>query len=330
MHSALRPRALFDLDEARACAYEGLLRAMSSFDPRRGLPFERYAKLRVRGAILDGLRASTSFGRAGLAQLRALERAYQAQRLEEALPAGEGEGEGEGDGDGEGDGAREGGGGEPGPLRSPPEALGDLWGSFKTLRALATSVALELLTPPSDPEEALLDALEQERERARLSAAFERLSAEERELLSAVYDLRGHGESASSYAEAQGIGRAAVSKRHAKALRRLRALALMGPEALGSLDATPPSDPPDGPDGPDAPDAPDAPGASCQVIAGGGARARGEGALSRAALSLGRAALDRLLRALRALDQGLLALLEVVEDIREGAPLREAALIRWG
>lgn len=35
----------------------GMLEAMSSFDPHRGVPFEAYARQRVRGAVFNGLRA---------------------------------------------------------------------------------------------------------------------------------------------------------------------------------------------------------------------------------------------------------------------------------
>ena len=44
-------------DDIKACAYLGLVEAADKFDESRGLKFNTYATHRVRGAILDGLRA---------------------------------------------------------------------------------------------------------------------------------------------------------------------------------------------------------------------------------------------------------------------------------
>jgi RNA polymerase sigma factor FliA len=44
-------------DELVSHGYEGLASACASFDPTRGVPFQCWAAIRVRGAILDGLRA---------------------------------------------------------------------------------------------------------------------------------------------------------------------------------------------------------------------------------------------------------------------------------
>ena len=42
-----------DPDDATGTAYEVLVVSARSFDPHRGLPFERWALLRVRGAVID-------------------------------------------------------------------------------------------------------------------------------------------------------------------------------------------------------------------------------------------------------------------------------------
>lgn len=44
------------LDDLRSFAREGLLNAARSFDPSRGVPFRRWANIRVKGAVIDGLR----------------------------------------------------------------------------------------------------------------------------------------------------------------------------------------------------------------------------------------------------------------------------------
>jgi RNA polymerase sigma factor for flagellar operon FliA len=46
-----------ELDDLMGWGAEGLLEAARSFDPARGVPFAVYARARVRGAMLDGLRA---------------------------------------------------------------------------------------------------------------------------------------------------------------------------------------------------------------------------------------------------------------------------------
>jgi RNA polymerase sigma factor for flagellar operon FliA len=54
---ARRSRAPVEVDELVACGSEGLVEAARSFDPKRGVPFGAYARARVQGAMLDGLRA---------------------------------------------------------------------------------------------------------------------------------------------------------------------------------------------------------------------------------------------------------------------------------
>lgn len=46
-----------DRDEMAQAARLGLVEAANRFDPERGVPFERWAALRIRGAILDSVRA---------------------------------------------------------------------------------------------------------------------------------------------------------------------------------------------------------------------------------------------------------------------------------
>jgi RNA polymerase sigma factor for flagellar operon FliA len=44
------------LDDLRSFGQEGLLSAARTFDPSRGVPFRRWANLRIKGTIVDGLR----------------------------------------------------------------------------------------------------------------------------------------------------------------------------------------------------------------------------------------------------------------------------------
>jgi RNA polymerase sigma factor for flagellar operon FliA len=61
---ARRSGAPVEVDELVACGSEGLVEAARSFDPKRGVPFGAYARARVQGAMLDGLRALAPLPRA--------------------------------------------------------------------------------------------------------------------------------------------------------------------------------------------------------------------------------------------------------------------------
>jgi RNA polymerase sigma factor for flagellar operon FliA len=61
---ARRSRAPVELEELVAFGSEGLVEAARSFDPTRGVPFGAYARARVHGAMLDGLRALAPLPRA--------------------------------------------------------------------------------------------------------------------------------------------------------------------------------------------------------------------------------------------------------------------------
>ena len=217
----------FDEDDARSGAYEGLVEAMQRFNPRHGVPFERFARPTVRGAILDSLREITPFGRAGYAQLRAIYRAHvlaQQRALEPPstpppTPS-------------------------PKPLSvsrahedsssashqvndesSPASAALDeaVEVSFQHLKDLALSLCLEAFERPSeDLERALEEEEERDAQRAQLSEAFEQLSSQDQELLVMVYDLRAQGTSAADYARLYEVTPSAVSHKHQRVLERLR------------------------------------------------------------------------------------------------------------
>lgn len=62
-----------DLDDLRSAGREGLLMAARSYDAARGIPFRRWANLRIRGGIIDYLRQSGELPRRVHARLRAIE-----------------------------------------------------------------------------------------------------------------------------------------------------------------------------------------------------------------------------------------------------------------
>jgi RNA polymerase sigma factor for flagellar operon FliA len=85
-----------DIGDLVGAGTEGLLRAVSAYDPGRSDRFEPYAETRIRGAILDELRAidtMTQYGRRRMAEVhkrtweleRALGRAPSEEEVAEAL-----------------------------------------------------------------------------------------------------------------------------------------------------------------------------------------------------------------------------------------------------
>ncbi len=70
------------VEELESFGHEGLLSAARGFDPEKGVPFRRWANLRIRGAILDGVRANGGLPRRVYQTLRAVE---ASDRMREAL-----------------------------------------------------------------------------------------------------------------------------------------------------------------------------------------------------------------------------------------------------
>jgi RNA polymerase sigma factor for flagellar operon FliA len=64
-----------ELAELVSFGREGLLDAARRFDPERGVPFRAYANFRVRGSIIDGVRAIARLPRRAHERLRGLEAA---------------------------------------------------------------------------------------------------------------------------------------------------------------------------------------------------------------------------------------------------------------
>jgi RNA polymerase sigma factor for flagellar operon FliA len=69
------------LDDLRSFGQEGLLQAARTFDESRGVPFRRWANLRIRGAMIDGVRQWGNLPRRVYRELRSV---AAADRLQEA------------------------------------------------------------------------------------------------------------------------------------------------------------------------------------------------------------------------------------------------------
>lgn len=68
-------------EELASYGHEGLLRAARSFDASRGVPFGAWATLRIRGAILDGLRSWGPLPRRVYRKLRDLQAADDVEEV---------------------------------------------------------------------------------------------------------------------------------------------------------------------------------------------------------------------------------------------------------
>jgi RNA polymerase sigma factor for flagellar operon FliA len=62
-----------DVDDLMSIGREGLLAAARSFDPERGVPFRRWANLRIRGFMIDAVRSNGGLPRRVYKTLRAME-----------------------------------------------------------------------------------------------------------------------------------------------------------------------------------------------------------------------------------------------------------------
>jgi len=80
--------SLADRDDVSSAAMIGLISAVDRFDPQRGVPFEAYASLRIRGAVVDELRRVDERGRAD----RRTENAELAVSLDVLLETGKHQG----------------------------------------------------------------------------------------------------------------------------------------------------------------------------------------------------------------------------------------------
>jgi RNA polymerase sigma factor for flagellar operon FliA len=67
------------LDDLRSFGREGLLQAARTFDESHGVPFRRWANLRIRGAMIDGVRQWGNLPRRIYRELRAIAAADRVQ-----------------------------------------------------------------------------------------------------------------------------------------------------------------------------------------------------------------------------------------------------------
>jgi RNA polymerase sigma factor FliA len=192
--------AAVELDDLSSFGREGLLDAARKFDTARGVPFRAYANFRVRGAMIDGVRAISQLPRRAHERLNGLSAALRASEgaADDTFSA------------------------PSGAKAHADQALGE------HLAAMATAIAVGLIAPTSvgeagervqvttddNPEEAVL--------RAQLlqavTAALDDLSPEEATLIRRHYL---EGERFDHVAQSLGLSKSWASRLHTRALHRL-------------------------------------------------------------------------------------------------------------
>ena len=78
---------ILDSDDILSYGTIGLMDAIERFDPTRGIKFETYAISRIRGSIIDGLRALDQIPRTARQRGREIERAFSRLEVEYGRPA---------------------------------------------------------------------------------------------------------------------------------------------------------------------------------------------------------------------------------------------------
>jgi RNA polymerase sigma factor for flagellar operon FliA len=183
------PRDTYALDDLVGHGHLGLLEARERFDARRGVPFDLFARRRIRGAMFDALRRQGWLGRRGWEDVRRQALAHEVIDAGNAADA---------------------------PAADDARAL------HETVAQLALAFLTEatLDTHGTSPEPDL--AFEEAQLQDRLRRAIDALPDEDREVVHAVYDFHEAGDTGARLAERRRTSRATVSRAHVRILDTLR------------------------------------------------------------------------------------------------------------
>src|SRR6266568_5675467 len=83
------PTSLLEADDLISYGMMGLINAVDRFDPSRGVRFEAFATARIRGAVIDQLRALNWLPRSAVARVRQIEHALATLEQRLGRPAKE-------------------------------------------------------------------------------------------------------------------------------------------------------------------------------------------------------------------------------------------------
>ena len=195
--AALQTRAQLGLDtpleDLIAFGFQGLLEARQRFDPEKGVAFKSFAYYRVRGAILDGVRAMARLPRRAYARLRA------AEALDELAEQG---------------GEARAGAAQSFALDTKLRAIDGILGRVAAAYTVAVS-AEDAAQGAGSPEEALLH----EERLTRMRSALQTLPERERHMIEGHYL---HGKQLDTLSTELGISKSWGSRVHAHGLDLLR------------------------------------------------------------------------------------------------------------
>ena len=211
--------ASIERKELISCAWLGLYEAKQRFDPRQGVSFSSYARLRIRGAIFDGLAETSALGKRGVRMVkRQLKATHRPNHIHHVTPKNS-------------QGIRPTQGCEYAAYSTSHQSLveeGRQTQSFvEGYRQLCAH--MENVFWSDRISEVTLDpwVAAQEEEELQLmvelmSEAFKQLDNKEQDLLVATFDLRGVGDNAMRYANRLGVHRSTIARRQATILMKLK------------------------------------------------------------------------------------------------------------
>jgi RNA polymerase sigma factor for flagellar operon FliA len=186
------------IDDLRSAGHEGLAHAVRGFDASRGVPFRRWANLRVKGAMIDAMRAGGNLPRRVYRQLRAMEAAGSVVegRLEDEAAQ---------------------------PPAGPAAADAKI---TERLDSMATAMAMAFLSmrageeayAVADERKSADEILHEETLKVRVKAAIGNLDTQERTLLEQHYF---HDRTLEEAGKSLGLSKSWASRLHARAIDSL-------------------------------------------------------------------------------------------------------------
>lgn len=182
-----------DMDDLVAYGCKGLVEAAGRFDARQGVSFTTFAYYRIRGAMLDGMRAMSWYSRGDLARYRAEERAHEYLQSQAERPESTG-----------GDAAE--------TLEEIADILGGVAAVHITSLEAATHASDERLPPPDQQLQTL--AMQ-----ARARKAMEKLPERERRMVQLYYF---EDRQIDEVSREMGLSKSWGSRLHTRAVNRLR------------------------------------------------------------------------------------------------------------
>lgn len=195
-----RVRGFVEFDELVALGNAGLAEAAQRYEPDRGAAFETFAWYRVQGAIVDGLRRSSSLPRRVWAKLVALRAAsdYLEQR-----------------------GERDRGAVQRGAApKTHGDALSDVKDALSAIRTMYV-VSLDTVHEPANATAHPGEALDAARAASKLRRALDALPDKERAIMTKHY---WEGKNLLEAGAELGISKSWASRLHAQAVERLRSI----------------------------------------------------------------------------------------------------------